>query len=209
MPVARMTRPEPTPERAGPPRRTLTVLALGVALLHLLALLLITRTLDWQLQPPTATAPLHTRMITPAPVTAPTPPVTRPVTRPLAPLPAPARTRSSRRTCMTSRTSSAPTGACWTSSWSWPRSAAPVITPGPRSPPTSRSALPSLLVYLGIGVAMGQDGIGGRSQLWPGVGAAVAEIQQTAAQEARNRWLIVVAVLLAGAVALLLVQTLR
>ena len=66
------------------------MLALGVALLHLLALLLITRTLDWQLQPPTATAPLHTRMITPAPVTAPTPPVTRPVTRPRAPLPAPA-----------------------------------------------------------------------------------------------------------------------
>ncbi|MET9169271.1 hypothetical protein ABZW51_33025, partial [Streptomyces cellulosae] len=33
-------------------------------------------------------------------------------------------------------------------------------TPGDDQPDSSRSGLPSLLVYLGIGIAIGQDGIG-------------------------------------------------
>jgi len=64
-------------ERTGPTKRTLTLLALAIGLLHLLLLLAVTHTLDWSLQPPTATAPLKTRMIAPA---APVKPAVRPST---------------------------------------------------------------------------------------------------------------------------------
>jgi hypothetical protein len=72
-----------TPERSGPPRRTLLALALLMVLVHLALLLGVTRTLDWSLQAPTTTAPLQTRMIAPPP----------PIARPAAPAPtkAPAR----------------------------------------------------------------------------------------------------------------------
>lgn len=71
-----------TPERSGPPRRTLLALALLMVLVHLALLLGVTRTLDWSLQAPTATAPLQTRMIAPpAPAAA----------QAAAPSPAPAR----------------------------------------------------------------------------------------------------------------------
>jgi hypothetical protein len=67
-----------TPERSGPPRRTLLALALLMVLVHLALLLGVTRTLDWSLQAPTATAPMQTRMIAPPP----------PAARPAAPAPA-------------------------------------------------------------------------------------------------------------------------
>lgn len=54
-----------TPERAGPPRRTLVALGLVMAVVHLALLLGVTHTLDWQLQPTATTAPFKTRMITP------------------------------------------------------------------------------------------------------------------------------------------------
>jgi hypothetical protein len=56
-----------THDRTGPSRRTLLVLAIAIALVHLALLLGVTGTLDWSLQPATTTAasPLKTRMIAP------------------------------------------------------------------------------------------------------------------------------------------------
>ena len=65
-----MTAAHDAPERTGPSRRTLTALALVIALVHLALLLGVTHTLDWSLQPSTATAPMKTRMIAPPPPTA-------------------------------------------------------------------------------------------------------------------------------------------
>ena len=67
-----MTAAPDAPNRTGPSRRTLTALALVIALVHLALLLGVTHTLDWSLQPSTATAtaPMKTRMIAPPPPTA-------------------------------------------------------------------------------------------------------------------------------------------
>jgi Protein of unknown function (DUF3108) len=72
-----MTPTHATAEHSGPPRRTLLALALLMLLLHLGLFLGVTRTLDWSLHPPTATAPLQTRLISPPP----------PVARPAVPVP--------------------------------------------------------------------------------------------------------------------------
>lgn len=60
-------------ERSGPPRRTLVLLALAMALLHLVLLLGVTQTLDWSLQPAAVTTPLTTRMIAAPAAVAPAP----------------------------------------------------------------------------------------------------------------------------------------
>ena len=65
-----MTAAPDAPNRTGPSRRTLTALSLVIALVHLALLLGVTHTLDWSLQPSTATAPMKTRMIAPPPPTA-------------------------------------------------------------------------------------------------------------------------------------------
>jgi hypothetical protein len=79
-----MSHPTGTHDPTGPSRRTLWVLALAVALVHLALLLGVTGTLDWRLQPNTAAVavPLKTRMISP-----PEAPAVRPATAQAPPSP--------------------------------------------------------------------------------------------------------------------------